>query len=238
MLLVALLAGMVIRPFFDNSIAASGIFTVYMAVVLLGSLYAIGIEDRVSGRTRERTVGRFVVAAVLGVIGMTGRVSLRTHHSRYLLLFLTVCWIVFLGIIAFAILGRTLRARHVTFDTISAALCVYMLIGLAWAFIYTALFVFDKGAFSFPHNEVLGTTTFDEAHHVLSALMYYSFVTLSTVGYGDITPVSSTARSFSALEAIFGQFYIAILVASLVGIRISQSMKDEVDEMREAHDER
>lgn len=238
MLLGALLAGMVIRPFFDSSIAASGIFTLYMAVVLLGSLYAIGIEDRVSGRTRERTIGRFVVAAVLGVIGMTGRVSLHTHHSPYLLLFLTACWIVFLIIIAGAILSRTLRARRVTVDTISAALCVYMLVGLAWAFVYSAIFVFDKDSFSFPHYEVFGTTTFSEAHHVLSAFMYYSFVTLATIGYGDITPVSPPARALSALEGIFGQFYIAILVASLVGIRISQAMQDEVEELREAQDKR
>jgi hypothetical protein len=55
-------------------------------------------------------------------------------------------------------------------------------------------------------------------------LVYYSFVTMTTVGYGDITPVSPPARTLSWLEAMMGQFYIAVLVAALVGIRISQGM--------------
>jgi voltage-gated potassium channel len=59
----------------------------------------------------------------------------------------------------------------------------------------------------------------------LSHFSYYSFVTLTTLGYGDITPLTPVARSLSLLEAITGQLYIAILIARLVGIHIAQSMK-------------
>jgi Ion channel len=234
-LLGALIAGATIRPFFEKSDAASFIFAIYLSVVLLGSLYAIGIEDTFGDsrqRVRHRAVGRFIAAAVLGLVGMVGRIYSEYDPNSFLFLLTALCWIGFLIIIGVAILSRTLRAKRVTFDTISAALCVYMMIGLAWAFIYSGIDIFDRNAFSFPHYEVMGSTTAQQIEHAVSAFMYYSFVTLATIGYGDITPVSAPARALSALEGIVGQFYIAILVASLVGIRIGQAMQEEAEQLR------
>ena len=57
--------------------------------------------------------------------------------------------------------------------------------------------------------------------------MYYSFVTITTIGYGDITPLTSQARSLSLLEAVFGQLYLAVVIARLVGIQITQSMESK-----------
>jgi len=62
----------------------------------------------------------------------------------------------------------------------------------------------------------------------LHDFVYYSFVTLTTLGYGDIVPLSATARSLVYMEAIFGQFYIAILVAGLVSIHISNQSRNNV----------
>jgi hypothetical protein len=239
-LLAALLAAIVVRPFFDHSAAASVLFGIYMAVVLLGGLYAIGIEDRLSARSRKRQqrLGRFAITALLGIIGLVGRFFMRGHPNKIGLLILTLFWLAFLTIISVGILSRTLGERRVTFDTICAALCVYLLIGFAWAFVYSAIDLTDSTAFSFPPAEVISTTTASQVEHAMSTFMYYSFVTLSTIGYGDITPHSPPARALSALEGIVGQFYIAILVATLVGIRISQAMQEEADALRDEQSEK
>ena len=108
-----------------------------------------------------------------------------------------------------------------TVNLIYGSVCVYLLIGLVWAFIFSALEILYPGSFKFelqnPGADVLLTTN----QLQLSQLLYYSYVTLTTLGYGDISPVSPPARSFATLEAIAGQFYLTILVARLVGLQIT-----------------
>jgi voltage-gated potassium channel len=234
-LLAALMAGLAIRPFFETYETASVIFTIFLAATLLGCLFALGLQkgNDTSGR---RVSPLFIIASSLGAFGMFGREVALHYPSRILILLITGCWVSFLVIVGVSILGRALRTKRVTFDTISAALCVYMLMGLAWAFIFSNIYIFDTHSFSFPPHETMGHTPTELFHHTVSAFMYYSYVTLASIGYGDITPVSPPARALSALEGISGQFYVAILVASLVGIRISQAMQDEADEIREAAD--
>ncbi len=235
-LLAALMAGLAIRPFFETYETASAIFSIFLAATLLGSLFALALqrsnEDPTAGGWRPSPV--FIVACVSGALGMIGREAVVRYPSHVLILFITACWVTFLLVVGVSILRMALSTRRVTFDTISAALCVYMLMGLAWAFIFSNIYIFDTQAFSFPAHESMGQTPAQLFHHTVSAFMYYSFVTLSSIGYGDITPVSPPARALSALEGISGQFYVAILVASLVGIRISQAMQDEADKIREA----
>lgn len=234
-LLAALMAGLAIRPFFETYETASMIFTIFLAATLLGCLFALGLQKGDDPDSSGRRVSPlFVVASVLGAFGMIGREVALHYPSRILILSITASWVFFLVIVGVSILGRALRTKRVTFDTISAALCVYMLMGLAWAFIFSNIYVFDTHSFSFPPHEAMGHTPAELFHHTVSAFMYYSFVTLASIGYGDITPVSPPARALSALEGISGQFYVAILVASLVGIRISQAMQDEADQVREA----
>ncbi len=234
-LLAALMAGLAIRPFFETYETASVIFTIFLAATLLGSLFALGLQKSDESNSRSPRVSPlFICASVLGVLGMIGREVALRYPNRILILFITTSWVTFLVIVGASILGRALRTKRVTFDTIAAALCVYMLMGLAWAFIFSNIYIFDTHSFSFPPHEAMGQTPAELFHHTVSAFMYYSFVTLASIGYGDITPVSPPARALSALEGISGQFYLAILVASLVGIRISQAMQDEADEIREA----
>lgn len=93
------------------------------------------------------------------------------------------------------------------------AICVYFMIGLLWALIFSTLELLQPGSFQMPQGQ--GTE--------LSHFSYYSYVTLTTLGYGDITPISPPARSLALLEAIMGPLYIAVLIARLVGIHIVQS---------------
>ena len=94
--------------------------------------------------------------------------------------------------------------------------------GLLWSFIYTLLFAVD------PESIRLASVVSGEegGRDVFSEMYYFSFVTLTTLGYGDILPVSRLARSLATMEAILGQLYLAVVIASLVGIQISSNSKN------------
>jgi hypothetical protein len=110
--------------------------------------------------------------------------------------------------------------KKVTRDLIVGAAIVYLLMALAWAFIFGVVESLHPGSFSIP--EIQGIST---SRHFL----YYSFVTITTLGYGDITPVTSLARSLCILEAVIGQLYLVVQVAWLVGVHVSQSMLKKSD---------
>ena len=123
----------------------------------------------------------------------------------------------FFAFMVVVILGYIFKETQITTDTIAGAICAYFLIGLMWASIFAILESCQERSFQMPQNMQAASFSFK----------YYSFVTLTTLGYGDITPISNQARSLSLLEAITGQIYLATLVARLVAINIVQSMKKE-----------
>jgi hypothetical protein len=90
--------------------------------------------------------------------------------------------------------------------TVAGALCIYLLAGLFFAFVYSAIGAFQEGQF-FAQTET--TTSVD--------CVYFSFVTLTTVGYGDLTARTDFGRMTSISEALFGQLYLVSVVALLVG---------------------
>jgi hypothetical protein len=118
------------------------------------------------------------------------------------------------------ILTIILRENEITIDTISGAVCGYLLLGLGCAWLFALIETLAPGSFFTVREDFLAWLA--DARLRRSLLAYYSFTTLSTAGYGDITPLSQPARTLSWAEAVAGQFYMAILVAGLVGIRISQ----------------
>ena len=150
----------------------------------------------------------FVVSVLLVVI--LG-VALKTTGLSYLHLLILVLF--YLGTI-------WLAARQVLFtgpidaNKIIGAICIYLLAGLIWAMAYLLIAQAVPGAFN-GLEQVIWYENFADA-------AYFSFVTLTTLGYGDISPVAPIARFLVYMEAIAGVFYMAILVASLIGIRTSR----------------
>jgi voltage-gated potassium channel Kch len=118
-----------------------------------------------------------------------------------------------------SLLRAVLTRPNISAESIFGAICAYLLIGLAWGTLYAVIEVTNPGSFQ-ASSELADALRSTETRQ--SVLVYYSFVTLTTVGYGDITPLSPAARTLAWLEAMMGQFYIAVLVAFLVGIRVSQ----------------
>ena len=119
--------------------------------------------------------------------------------------------LMFLGMAVALILRNVFRQNTVTVETIYAALCAYLLAGLFFAMIYFGIARIDPQALSF-------VTPLEDAGKFMWECIYFSFVTLTTLGYGDVTPHSDIARSVAFIQALSGQLYLAVLVARLVGL--------------------
>jgi hypothetical protein len=126
------------------------------------------------------------------------------------------------AVIAGSILGFVFRTRQVTYETIGGALCVYLLIGLIGASTFALIELVQPKSFRLvePAHLYGAHLVFGELGHV--QFVYYSFATLTTLGIGDIVPLTDPARTFSYMEAVAGQFYLTVLVARLVGLHIAQ----------------
>ena len=118
------------------------------------------------------------------------------------------------------ILVDVLAARRIVFDMICGALCVFVLFGMCWANVYTLLERVAPGSFAVDFSRYRVDAGADPLA-AAGVFTYYSFVTLTTVGYGDIVPSSATARWLVWLEAVFGQFYMAVFVSRLIGLQTS-----------------
>jgi hypothetical protein len=119
--------------------------------------------------------------------------------------------LVSLGLLLAVVLGQTLRDGPVTLHRIQGAVAAYLLLGVLWAHAYALTAMLRPGAFSGPVDPADGPRAF----------FYFSFVTLTTVGYGDVLPVHPAARSLANLEAVTGTLYLAILVARLVSLAVA-----------------
>ena len=114
------------------------------------------------------------------------------------------------------------NANTISFDLVYASICIYLLFGLIWAHIYLFIELVHPG--SFLANQAIDVMS-QHYGDVLNRFIYFSYVTVTTLGYGDITPVSQVASVWAMMEAIVGQFYIAVVVARLVGLQISDRDK-------------
>jgi voltage-gated potassium channel len=125
----------------------------------------------------------------------------------------------FVGLVAFFMsvavwtVWHLLRAERVTADTLVGAVCGYLLAGLTFGLLFSVLETLAPGALR------LGTAATGETG---SDILYFSFITLTTIGYGDIVPVSESARLLVILEGVTGQFYIAAVVARLISLHVSK----------------
>ena len=132
------------------------------------------------------------------------------------------------------LLGRDILTQtSVSSDTIRGAITIYLLLGLFWVTIYSVLALTDPGAITF--SDALAREAGSNPREYSSVLQYFSFVTLTTLGYGDISPISPFARFAATTEAIVGQLFIAITVARLVGLQIAGSGDSAENESSAAH---
>ncbi len=203
-LLILLVAFILVAPLLDGSaagrIALAFLFHVAMLVAILASVRRRIILSLV-----------FVVSAFAWVtfaFDQTFDIPALEVGSRVLspvLLFAT----------ALTVLAGIIRVERVTMNTVFGAVCVYFLIALFWAFVFFQTERIDPGSFAFP----------DGSHQRLSDFVYFAFVTQTTLGYGEIAPVSDYARSFAMMAAFIGQVFLVVTVARMVSLQVVYSIR-------------
>lgn len=200
-LLVAMLGEIMVAPLLVSSWSGMLAARLTIGIVLIAALWAAGLS-------RTNLICFLATAAALIVAAASH--STMAERADYTLRCLFVAYV------AAIILRDVLKREQVTFDTIAGAACVYMLIGLAWTPVYLLIESIHPGSFDIPAGWRIG------AHGDISpALLYFSYVTLTTVGFGDIKPTGPIAGGLVVVEAVVGPLYLAITVARLVGLHIA-----------------
>lgn len=200
-LLVALVILLASAPFVEELEGGHLILSVLFSLVLLAAVFAVA--------DRKRSLA---IALILAVPALTTRwVSHFRPDLVHPPVFL-VCALLLLGFVIGHLLQFILRAPVVTVEVLCASIAAYLMLGLMWTVAYWLVDqVTPGGAFSF--NTERGVHSVNGFNG-----FYFSFITLSTVGYGDITPISRAARWLAAMEAMTGLLYVAVLIARLVSL--------------------
>lgn len=200
-LVVLLLVGALVDQFPSN--LGQHFFQAITVITLASSI----VDFRSTQLMFHTGIGFTVSVLVVVVLGMLLNVS-GLSYLHLLILTLFFAWVICLAA------KQVLFTGLIDGNKIVGAICIYLLIGLVWTLSYLFIAQAIPGAFNGLEQAVWYDNFADVA--------YYSFVTLTTLGYGDISPVIPIARFLVYMEAIVGVFYMAILVASLIGIRISR----------------
>lgn len=212
-LLFAILVFLLVYPFFENHRFARSILGVSFTIVLITVAYAASETHQ-----RARITWLLVPALVGNALASVGRTGTSGMYGEVFVL-------LFLAYSVKLLIEFAFKQRRVSSDTIAAALCAYLLVGLAWAMAFAILETAVPGSVSFGSRQ--------QVEPLLSRCLYFSYVTLTTLGYGDVTPRSGPAGSLAFVEALTGQLFMAVLVARLVAIQTSQRLRDEGEGERE-----
>ncbi len=205
-LLIALALLFFFFPFVEEVKGGDLIVSLSLSLVLLSGVLAV--SDR---------KGVLLIALVLAIPAIAGR---WINHFRPDLVrpavFLTAA-LVLTAFVVVNLLRFVWRAPSVNIEVLCASISAYLMLGLMWTMAYWLVDQLTPGAFAFN----VGPRSMNGFNG-----FYFSFITLSTVGYGDITPVSRIARWLAAMEAMTGLLYVAILISRLVGLYSSPKSND------------
>jgi voltage-gated potassium channel len=181
------------------------VFNILLAAVMYTSIFSI---------ERGRRKLFFNVANLLFAVGIVAEfVSFEILGDLF-----RAAISVFFVVTVFELITQTTRAKHVTVRVIADSISGYLLIGIIQALVVKQIYQLDAGAIKFPDS---ATPT------PVGDLIYYTFVTYTSTGYGDVLPVSPAAKSMTIFIAISAQIYIAIIISLLVGKFASTDFKEE-----------
>ncbi len=206
-LLLTLLTTLLVAPFLDQELAGISRFRLFTAAILLAGVYGVSRGPRV-----------FAAGVAIALPALAVEAWLEIQPTPGLAVANFLLSLLFLAFLACVILYRILDEERVTLDTILGGVCVYLLIGVAWMTAYSLLEYFDPGSFLVDGRPLPGSASPTEFRH--EELIYFSFVTLTTVGYGDVLAKTNPARALAAAEAVTGSLYVAVFIARLVGLHM------------------
>ena len=231
-LLGAIIAAFAARPLIGNNNGTLVIFSLLIMIMLILGLYIIQVDELIGEerKLRAERMRREIIGWILASVATAERLAMFFSTNRELGIVGSISWLLFFAFITWHELRAVLRQREVTSETICMSISVYLLMGLTWGFLYSLIYQLEPHAFSFPSSDMLTTGLPTEKQEpVFMVLIYFSLVTLTTIGYGDISPLTMNARYAAIAEGVTGQFYLAILVARLVGMQMSRSMSQRTD---------
>jgi len=205
MLFVALLLALIIKPFFKGFVGIQILTNLLFTIVYIAAIFTV---------IQTPKIFRFSLAVVIPTVAVT-------WLSYLVPSYLLILGERILNLIFFAYTGALLllylsREEYITRNVIMCAMSTYLVMGFMWASAYILLESLYPGSFQLVHkNDPSGD------------LLYFSFVTITTLGYGDILPLTMKARALVVVETVLGQMYVAVMIARLVGIQIAQKMAEK-----------
>lgn len=209
-LLFALTTMLAVYPFLGGYRVLGWIFDVVLVGVVVAALRSVYKRGHVNRLGWALGVATFAFGFLERSVGIEEAypisIGLRSLFFTYL--------IVLIG-------NDIFRRQEVTFDSVMGASCVLVLLGLTFGSVFALMEWITPGSFSIPAESVTTAVT----HGRLAAefdLVYFSFITLTTTGYGDVLPLSPPARGLAAVQALLAQLYLTIMIARLVGLEIAR----------------
>lgn len=210
-LLISLLSVLLVYPYLLGRPSTEALLVLLNATVVITAIHAV-----------RHTKRHLMTALAIGIPQLVVSWINVAVSGEDFAIPQAVLTILFYGYALIRVLDYVLRGRDVTRDKIYGAASVYLLMGYMWASCFDLVVTLQPDAFS------MYGTRFPEATLAFRDLVHFSFVTLTSLGYGDITPVSDHARSLAFLEVIAGNLYMALLVARLVGAYRSEGRWESV----------
>src|SRR5213593_486174 len=202
-LLIAVVGALLVGPFFVNSEPRAVVDQALFSVVLVAAVVSVRHQ-------RGQLIGAGAVALMAVGVGWT---ALVTRHPTVVLAWL-VLMVLFLGFVIVSLLSVVFKTRRVVTDTVLGAICIYLLLGLAWAHAFAIIELKMPASF--------GGLDAPVEPGRLHALIYYSLATMTTLSAEGIVPRTPPVRTLSAIEAATGQLYLTVLIARLVGLQIAE----------------
>jgi voltage-gated potassium channel len=208
LLLASLVVLLVALPLGNVLSGGDTSFSILLALVLIAAVFV--------NRPQHWS---FLAALLIGLGSIVGLAASELTGSLAMRIMADVLGLGLLGFTTLLMLNSLIYARRVSADTIIGGICVYLLVGLCFAMMFGLICDFEPG--SVAEGNVVITRSLSEESSYATKLLYFSFVTLTTLGYGDITPMRELAQMMSVAEAVIGQLYLAIFVARLVALYVA-----------------
>ncbi len=212
LLLLVMLSLYAVVPFFERRLLTDLVST----AVLIFAVSSVSEKARL-----------LLVFSVLAITAISAKWYAFYFPSYAIAVVVNLLDLLFLILVVTAILAHVFRSRRITRETIAGAICAYLLIGAMWANVFSIVEYVMPGSFIDTSIEADAASGPEPIRDQANRFTYFSLVTLTTLGYGDITPVTQPAKNLAALEAIFGQLYLAVLIARLIGRQIQAGEENE-----------
>jgi hypothetical protein len=202
LLVVSLVAVLLIEPFIADHGSVRILFAIFFSFIPFGVVYAVGSDKK------QRVIALFLGIIFLILLWLNALLNNTMITNKGVLIVTAIFHIFFYVFVIASIVRYLVKAKKISADAIFAAVAGYLLIGFLWASLYG----------------ILGSESFSNTPQSTDVI-YYSFTTLTTLGIGDFTPLTTIAKRASMLEAVVGVLYTTIIIALIVGIYLTDRLK-------------